>query len=115
RIVGSSARQGADAHRRRQRRGAARLAWGRGAGLMARVLDLTSAVGAYATRLLAELGHDVVRIEPPDGDELRRLAPHLDGAPRAEASAFHQFLNAGKRSFAADLATETGKRQLLAL
>jgi crotonobetainyl-CoA:carnitine CoA-transferase CaiB-like acyl-CoA transferase len=82
---------------------------------MARVLDLTSAVGAYATRLLGELGHDVVRIETPDGDALRDLAPHLDTAPRTEASAFHQFLNAGKRSFAADLATEVGKRQLLAL
>jgi crotonobetainyl-CoA:carnitine CoA-transferase CaiB-like acyl-CoA transferase len=82
---------------------------------MARILDLTSPVGAYATRLLAELGHEVVRVETPDGDALRRLAPRLDGAPALEASAFHQFLNAGKRSFAADLATDGGRRRLLAL
>src|ERR1700722_4006655 len=54
----------------RLRRRAARLA----EPLMARVLDFTSDVGAYGTRLLAELGHDVVRIEPPGGDALRREA-----------------------------------------
>ena len=82
---------------------------------MARILDLTSLMGAYGTRLLAELGHDVLRIENPKGDRLRREAPLLDGAPRSEASAFHQFLNAGKRSAAIDLATEGGRKLLLAL
>jgi crotonobetainyl-CoA:carnitine CoA-transferase CaiB-like acyl-CoA transferase len=60
---------------------------------MARIIDLTSEVGAYGTRLLAELGHDVVRVEPSAGDALRRL----------DGGWFHQFLNAGKRSFALDL------------
>jgi crotonobetainyl-CoA:carnitine CoA-transferase CaiB-like acyl-CoA transferase len=82
---------------------------------MPRILDLTSEVGAYGTRLLAELGHDVVRIENPAGDAVRRLDPHLRAASDIEASAFHQFLNAGKRSFALDLATEDGRRRLLAL
>jgi crotonobetainyl-CoA:carnitine CoA-transferase CaiB-like acyl-CoA transferase len=82
---------------------------------MARIIDLASDVGAYGTRLLAELGHDVVRVESPSGDALRRLAPHLDGVPEAEASAFHQFLNAGKRSFALDLGDEPGRRRFLAL
>lgn len=79
---------------------------------MARILDLTSLVGAYGTRLLAELGHEVVRVEPLQGDALRRAEPLLAGAPTLEASAFHQFLNAGKRSVALDLGTERG-RQLL--
>jgi len=82
---------------------------------MARIIDLASDVGAYGTRLLAELGHDVVRVENPAGDALRRLAPHLDGVPVTEASAFHHFLNAGKRSFTLDLADAAGRRRFLAL
>jgi CoA:oxalate CoA-transferase len=82
---------------------------------MARILDLTSLMGAYGTRLLAELGHDVLRIESPKSDGLRGEAPLLEGAARAEASAFHQFLNAGKRSAAIDLAGEGGRKLLLAL
>jgi crotonobetainyl-CoA:carnitine CoA-transferase CaiB-like acyl-CoA transferase len=82
---------------------------------MARILDLTSEVGAYGTRLLAELGHDVVRIEHPGGDTLRRLAPNLGAGRNLELGAFHQFLNAGKRSLAVDLATENGRKVFLAL
>jgi crotonobetainyl-CoA:carnitine CoA-transferase CaiB-like acyl-CoA transferase len=82
---------------------------------MARILDLTSEVGAYGTRLLAELGHDVVRVETPRGDTLRRLHPHLRSQSDLESSAFHQFLNAGKRSFAVDLGKDEGRRLFLAL
>jgi len=82
---------------------------------MARILDLTSLMGAYGTRLLAELGHDVLRIERPSADSLRREAPMLGSAPSPESSAFHQFLNTGKRSAAIDLATEGGRKLLLAL
>jgi CoA:oxalate CoA-transferase len=72
-------------------------------------------MGAYGTRLLAELGHDVLRIESPKGDSVRQEAPVLGSAPRIEASAFHQFLNAGKRSAAIDLGSERGRKLLLAL
>ncbi|MGH7032209.1 MAG: CaiB/BaiF CoA transferase family protein [Stellaceae bacterium] len=82
---------------------------------MARILDLTSPVGAYGTRVLAELGHDVVRVEPLGGDALRRLDPYLPGARHLESGAFHQFLNAGKRSLAVDLASGEGGVLLLAL
>src|SRR6201994_1821996 len=82
---------------------------------MARILDPTSLMGAYGTRLLAELGHDVLRVESPKGDSVRREAPVLGSAPRIEASAFHQFLNAGKRSAAIDLGGERGRQLLLAL
>lgn len=82
---------------------------------MARVLDLTSLMGAYGTRLLAELGHDVLRIESPKGDGVRQEAPALGSAPRLEAGAFHQFLNAGKRSAAIDISNERGHKLLLAL
>jgi CoA:oxalate CoA-transferase len=83
--------------------------------MMARILDLTGPAGAYGTRLLAELGHDVVRIESPTGDSLRALPPHIGGATGSETGAFHQFMNAGKRSVALDLATQQGLGVLLAL
>jgi len=51
---------------------------------MARILDRTTQVGAYGTRLLAELGHEVLRVEAPEGDALRRLEPHLGGTATAE-------------------------------
>ena len=82
---------------------------------MARILDLTSDVGAYGTRLLAELGHDVVRVESPKGDALRCLGPSLRDATDCESGAFHQFLNAGKSSVALDLGTQVGRDLLLKL
>lgn len=82
---------------------------------MARILDLTSEVGAYGTRLLAELGHDVVRIESREGDAVRRLEPQLGRASNFDSGAFHQFLNAGKRSVAMDLGSDKGRRLLSAL
>ncbi len=82
---------------------------------MARVVDLTACSGAYGTRLLAEAGHDVVRVESPSGDALRRLGPFLDDAPDLERGAFHQFLNAGKRSLALNLDRADGRAALEAL
>ncbi|MFZ9563441.1 MAG: CoA transferase, partial [Burkholderiales bacterium] len=41
-----------------------------------RVLDLSSVVlGPFATQLLGDLGADIVKVEPPDGDILRHVAP----------------------------------------
>jgi crotonobetainyl-CoA:carnitine CoA-transferase CaiB-like acyl-CoA transferase len=75
-----------------------------------RVLDLTSQAGVYAGRLLAEQGHEVIRIESPHGDALRRLGPYLgDGSAGIEDGAYHQFFNAGKRSLALDLASNDGR------
>ena len=75
---------------------------------MGRVLDLTRQAGVYATRLLAEQGHDVIRIESPLGDAVRRQEPFLNSVSDIEAGAFHQFFNSGKRSVALDLTSETG-------
>lgn len=76
---------------------------------MARVLDLTGHAGVYATRLMVEAGHDVIRIESPAGDDLRRSGPFLAGVPDIEDGAYHQFFNAGKRSLALDLTTADGR------
>ncbi|AKH42912.1 crotonobetainyl-CoA:carnitine CoA-transferase CaiB-like acyl-CoA transferase [Altererythrobacter atlanticus] len=82
---------------------------------MARILDLAPANAAYATRLLAEAGHDVIRVECPRGDALRRQGPFVDGAPVLESGANHLFLNAGKRSVSLDLESDAGKDILLEL
>ncbi len=65
---------------------------------MLRVIDITSLTGAYAARLFAEEGHEVIRIEPPPGDELRNLPPFLNDEHDLEQGAFHRFLNAGKKA-----------------
>lgn len=64
-----------------------------------RVLDFSLMMaGPYCARLLADLGADVLKIEPPDGDDMRLRAPLRDGE-----SAYFGQLNAGKRSLALDL------------
>lgn len=82
---------------------------------MSRVIDLTAHSGVYATRLLAEVGHDVVRVEPSKGDALRRLGPFLGNTADLEHGAYHQFLNAGKRSFTLNLSSSSGRRVFLDL
>jgi benzylsuccinate CoA-transferase BbsE subunit len=74
-----------------------------------RVLDLTANHAAYAGRLLANLGADVIRVEPPAGSPVRRLAPSGEGVSFA-----HAFLDAGKRSVVLDLEHEPGAFATLA-
>jgi benzylsuccinate CoA-transferase BbsE subunit len=80
-----------------------------------RVLDLTTNYAAYAGRLLADLGADVVRVEPPEGSPLRSLAPCQTGPTGAPLSFAHAFLDAGKRSVTLDLMTAAGREQLAEL
>ena len=82
---------------------------------MSRVIDLTGHSAVYATRLLAESGHDVVRVEPPQGDDLRRLGPFLGDKVDLELGAYHQFLNAGKKSLTLNLNSSSARRVFLEL
>ena len=64
-----------------------------------RVLDLTRVLaGPYATALLADLGAEVIKLEPPAGDDYRHIGPFKDGE-----SALFTLNNRGKRSLALDL------------
>ena len=64
-----------------------------------RVLDFTAMMsGPYATRLMADLGAEVLKIEPPEGDHIRSRPPTRQGR-----STYFAQLNAGKKSLALDL------------
>jgi formyl-CoA transferase len=63
---------------------------------------------AYACKLLAECGADVIRIEPPGGDELRKAGPFPKDRPDPDASGKHRFFNGGKRSVVLDVTTDEG-------
>src|SRR5262249_13536379 len=67
-----------------------------------RVLDVSDAIGAYCTRLLAGLGADVIKVEPPTGDELRRRPPFRDGVEGDDASLVFAYYHAGKRGVTLD-------------
>jgi len=79
---------------------------------MARVFELTSFSGAYATRLLAEAGHEVVRLESRTNDPVRRTGPFLTENADLDHGAYHQFLNAGKHSLSIDFGQSLGKELL---
>jgi benzylsuccinate CoA-transferase BbsE subunit len=72
-----------------------------------RIIDATGPIGHYAGRLLADLGADVIKVEPRGGDPARRWGPFLEGlAPELsehEASVQFLLLNANKRSVELDL------------
>jgi crotonobetainyl-CoA:carnitine CoA-transferase CaiB-like acyl-CoA transferase len=81
-----------------------------------RVLDLTQHIaGPYATRLLADFGADVIKIERPGGDIARQLGPFKGNVPHAEKSGLFFYLNCNKRSVVLDLATPAGKEAIAAL
>jgi crotonobetainyl-CoA:carnitine CoA-transferase CaiB-like acyl-CoA transferase len=63
-----------------------------------RILDLTDDRGGLAGMLLAQLGADVIAVEPPQGQRTRRLAPFAGDQPGLEQSLVHRALNRGKRS-----------------
>src|SRR3990172_5333261 len=79
-----------------------------------RVLDLTHYVaGPYSTRLLAEQGASVLKIERPGGDPIRKWPPFFAGAD--EPSLFYHYLNHGKETLTLDLATPGGRDRVLEL
>jgi crotonobetainyl-CoA:carnitine CoA-transferase CaiB-like acyl-CoA transferase len=68
-----------------------------------RVLDLSTEIaGPYATKLLADLGADVLKVERPAGDPLRRRTAARVALPEGADGALFQFLNAGKRGARCD-------------
>jgi crotonobetainyl-CoA:carnitine CoA-transferase CaiB-like acyl-CoA transferase len=72
-----------------------------------RIVDLTHYIaGPYATKLLADMGADVVKVEPPWGERGRKLGPHRDGD--SDRGGLFAFLNLNKRGITLNLKHERG-------
>lgn len=73
-----------------------------------RVLDLAGPIGIYCTKLLADLGADVIRIEPPGGDPVRNLGPFFKDDVHPEKSLYWFHMNTSKRGITLNLETSDG-------
>src|SRR5436305_15178326 len=77
-----------------------------------RVIDLTRVLsGPFCTMTLADLGAEVIKIEPPGGDDTRQWGPPFASGE----STYYLSTNRGKKSIVLDLTTDEGKQVLWAL
>ena len=75
-----------------------------------RVLDLTDESGAFCTKILAALGADVIKIEPPGGDPTRSIGPFYHDDPNPEKSLHWFTYNLNKRSITLNIECVTGQK-----
>jgi benzylsuccinate CoA-transferase BbsE subunit len=80
-----------------------------------RVLELSGPSGIYAGKILADLGADVIKVEPPTGGIERRMGPFYKNEKGMETSLVHLYHNMNKRSITLDLDTEKGMKALIDL
>jgi crotonobetainyl-CoA:carnitine CoA-transferase CaiB-like acyl-CoA transferase len=74
-----------------------------------RVLDLAEPIGLYCTKQLADLGADVIKIEPPGGDPTRKIGPFYRNKTDPEKSLYWFHFNTSKKSITLDIETDNGK------
>ena len=74
-----------------------------------RLIDLSDEKGALCTKLFADMGADVIKVERPEGDPTRRIGPFYHDIPHPENSLFWLNYNTGKRSITLDIETEKGQ------
>ena len=80
-----------------------------------RVIDLSDERGHLASRILADMGAEVIMVEPPGGSHARVVGPFVVGSPGPDSSLVHRSYNRGKSSVAIDLASQAGMDQLQVL
>ncbi len=82
-----------------------------GPGMLAglRVIEIADERAEYTGLLLAGLGCDVVKIEPPEGNATRRIGPFLDDEPGQERSLFFWNYNRNKKSVVLDIQAQPGQ------
>lgn len=74
-----------------------------------RVLDLTDEKGQYCGKLLADMGADVVLVEPPGGSSVRNFQPFYHDCPGIDNSLFWLTYNTGKRGITLDITKKAGQ------
>jgi len=74
-----------------------------------RVLDLAGPLGLYCTKQFADLGADVVKVEPPGGDPTRNLGPFYHNEAHPEKSLYWFHFNTNKRSITLDIESADGR------
>jgi len=77
-----------------------------------RVLDLTTERGLLCGKIFADLGADVIKIEPPGGDHARNIGPFYKDIPDREKSLFWFAFNTGKKSITLNIETADGQEIL---
>src|SRR5688572_26927875 len=80
-----------------------------------RVIELGDIPASYATRWLADLGADVIKVEPPSGDPSRLLPPFAGNIEDRERSLTFIHANTNKRSIVLDLAADTDRESFARL
>ena len=80
-----------------------------------KVLDLADETASFCSKLLADMGASVIKVEKPQGDSSRRIGPFWKNSPHAEGSLFFWYNNTNKRGITLNLAHSTGKKIFLKL
>ena len=75
-----------------------------------RVLELSDEKGQFCGKLMADLGADLIKIEPPGGQNTRYVGPFLDDKPHPERSLSFWHYNTSKRAITLNLETADGRR-----
>ena len=74
-----------------------------------RVLELADEKGQFCGKLMGDLGADVIKIEPPGGDDARSMGPFLDDVPNRDRSLYFWHYNTSKRGVTLNLETADGR------
>ena len=81
-----------------------------------RVIDMARGIaGLFATKLFADYGADVIKVESPGGDPSRQMGPFAGGDPHPEKSLLFLYLNGNKRGVTLDIESDAARNLLLDL
>ena len=80
-----------------------------------KVVDLTGPIGVFCGKLLADMGANVIKIEPPGGDPMRQRGPFYDDDPAPEKSLYWWQFNTSKRGVTLNLDHPRGREMFLSL
>lgn len=77
-----------------------------------RVIDLSGEEGQYCGKLMGDLGAEVLKIEPPEGDAVRHLGPFYEDLATLDRSLYWHAMNTSKRAITLNLDQERGRALL---